>query len=84
MLSFSRENITMFLVVICVFGLLYMFREVQKMKYAQVPTRVPSPPVPSSHEFMMMRQQPVQPPSPPPPPPTPIENPVVKNDVKSE
>ena len=79
----------MFLVVICVFGLLYLFREVQKMKYAQPSPRSP-PPVPSSHEFMMMRQQPTQSPPPPvsppvpPPPPPPVENPVVKNDVKSQ
>ena len=80
MIPFSRENITMFLVVVCVFGVLYLFRELQKMKSA-LPAQAPRPAnIPSAHEFMMMRQ------APPPPAPTPAPVAVVSEvpDVKTD
>ncbi len=83
MIPFSRDNIMMFLVVLCVFGLLYLFRELQKVKSAP-PAQAPRPAnIPSAHEFMMMRQAP-----PPPPTPAPVatvtEISDVKTDVKKE
>ena len=81
MIPFSRDNIMMFLVVVCVFGVLYLFRELQKVKAAP-PSQAPRPAnIPSAHEFMMMRQA-----AAPPPPPTPAPVAVVSElpDAKTD
>lgn len=77
MIPFSRDNIIMFLVVVCVFGVLYLFREIQKIKSVP-PTQAPRPAnIPSAHEFMMMKQPQA------PPPPAPVATVTESSDVKT-
>lgn len=76
MFTFSRENITMFLVVLCIFGIMYLFREFQKLKAVPPPSQPSN--IPSAHEFMMMRQAQAQTKAPSPPAPVPVVTEVPK------
>lgn len=77
MFSFSRDNIMLVVVFLCILGVLYIFRDVQKLKQSlQSMFKVPT-----AHEFVMNSPAPPVAPADPPVAPAPPVPPVDRSPV---